>query len=275
MSNQGHSEYVLGTDDAELQRLAFQHRLWSDLAHTTWRHAGIAPGQTVLDVGSGPGFGTFDLAQIVGPAGKVIAVDESQRFIDWLRDQAHRRGITNIEAHAGDVQDLAALGIVPASIDLAYARWVLCFVPSPQDVLAGVAAALKPGGRFAVNDYFNYEAMTLAPRDPAFSKGIAAVGASWRQRGGDPDIVARLPRLAVAAGMRVTHLEADQRAAFPSQTMWHWPDSFWRNYVPRLVESGHLSAVDADAFFEAWRRAGSDPNAFMLMPTVFEFIARK
>jgi hypothetical protein len=42
---------------------------------------------------------------------------------------------------------------------------------------------------------------------------------------------------------------------------------------PEVVDG--VSAVDADAFFEAWRRAGSDPNAFMLMPTVFEFIARK
>jgi SAM-dependent methyltransferase len=269
------TQYVLGTDPAELARLGFQHRLWADLAHSSWRHADIAPGHRVLDVGAGPGFAALDIAQIVGSTGQVVAIDESQDFLDSLAQQAAARGASNIVSHRGDVQRLTHLPLTPASFDVAYARWVLCFVPDPAAVLAGVARLLKPGGRFVINDYFNYESMTIAPKNPAFTRGIHAVGRSWRDRGGDPDIVSRIPALAARAGLTTVHLQVHQRLAKPSDTMWHWPDSFWRNYAPKLVTSGHLSQQEYDAFMAAWDAAAADPHAFMLLPPVFEVILKR
>ncbi|MFY9341712.1 MAG: methyltransferase domain-containing protein, partial [Planctomycetota bacterium] len=70
-------EYVLGTGADELSRLGLQHRLWSDAAHQAWQRACIRPGQRVLDVGCGPGYAAFDLAQIVTAVGAVVGVDES------------------------------------------------------------------------------------------------------------------------------------------------------------------------------------------------------
>jgi ubiquinone/menaquinone biosynthesis C-methylase UbiE len=70
------NEYVLGTHDAELARLGLQHRLWSELTFACWNRCGIRPGSVVLDVGSGPGYTAFDLVPLVGPSGRVIAVDE-------------------------------------------------------------------------------------------------------------------------------------------------------------------------------------------------------
>ncbi|MDX2116023.1 MAG: methyltransferase domain-containing protein [Planctomycetota bacterium] len=268
-------EYVLGTDAAETQRLELQHRLWSDLAHQTWKNARIGPGATVLDIGCGPGFATIELAQLVGPAGRVVAVDESETFIDYLRDLARARGLSNIETHVCDVQKLPALNLRPSSFDLTYARWVLCFVPDPAAVVRGAAELLKPGGRFSVNDYFNYESMTLAPRNPAFSRAILAVGKSWRDRGGDCDIVGRLSRICSSAGLLRTALRVEQRLATPGDSMWFWPDSFWKNYVPRLVQSGHLTTAESDDFHAAWRAASADPDAFMMLPPVFEFIAQR
>ncbi len=268
-------EYVLGTDDAEYQRLGLQHRLWSDLAQQTWSRACIAPRQRVLDVGSGPGFAAFDLAQIVGPRGLVCAVDESAAFIERLREQTEPRGLTNIEAHVGDVQRLTDLPLDRGSFDFAWARWVLCFVPDPIAVVRGVAALLKPGGRFAIHDYFNYEIMTLAPRSAAFSRVIKAVGESWRARGGDPDIAGRLPRMLAECGLHVDVLRAHHRIARPQDTMWAWPDAFWANFVPRLAEGGLITQAEADAFFRDWRAAAADPHSFIELPVVYEIIAIK
>src|SRR5262247_3920166 len=50
-------EYVLGTDDGELQRLGFQLRVWSAPAFALWERAGVHVGASVLDVGCGPGCG--------------------------------------------------------------------------------------------------------------------------------------------------------------------------------------------------------------------------
>ncbi len=78
-------DYVLGTHDDELIRLGLQHRVWRPRALDVWRRAGFTVGQTLLDVGCGPGYATADLAGIVGDRGQVVAVDRSERFLEVLR----------------------------------------------------------------------------------------------------------------------------------------------------------------------------------------------
>ncbi|MGB0332425.1 MAG: methyltransferase domain-containing protein, partial [Planctomycetota bacterium] len=70
-------EYLLGTNDRELQRLEAQHEVWRDLAVAALDRAGVGPGSAVLDLGAGPGFVTLDLAERVGPKGSVVGLDES------------------------------------------------------------------------------------------------------------------------------------------------------------------------------------------------------
>lgn len=270
------AEYVLGTDSNESVRLGLQHRLWSAAAHEVWETARLQPGMTVLDLGCGPGYATLDMAQIVGPSGRVIGVDESATFLKQLNDQAKARRLDNVDRVLGDVQKLEeAMPGSEGSIDLAYARWVFCFLPHPEYVIRGLRRLLKPGGRLAVQDYFNYEAMTIAPKNPVFTRVIHAVGASWRARGGDPDIMGRLPAMLSAAGFRIEHLEARQRLARPGRTMWHWPDSFFAGFVPRLVEGGFITARERDEFLDVWKQTSGDPNAFMMLPAVYDLVAAR
>jgi ubiquinone/menaquinone biosynthesis C-methylase UbiE len=270
-------EYVLGTGDDELARLGFQNRLWSDAAHTLWKLAGIRPGTSILDVGCGPGYAAFDLAQLVGSTGRVLGIDESAGFIAHLNHQANVRGLPHLRGLVGDVQSLHAIenSAAAASIDLAYARWVLCFVPKPQDVINGVAATLKPGAAFCIHDYFNYETMTLAPRSAAFARIVAATGRSWRARGGDPDIMARVPGMLRRAGLRVTHLAVHQRVARPAESMWHWADTWWRIYTPKLVAMGEVTQRDADELMSDLDAAAVSPDTFMQLPPVYEIIGVK
>src|SRR5262245_48840980 len=65
-----HDDYVLGTRDDEVARLLLQHRVWRPRALDAWRRAGFTTGDTIIDVGAGPGHASVDLAQIVGPAGR-------------------------------------------------------------------------------------------------------------------------------------------------------------------------------------------------------------
>lgn len=267
-------EYVLGTGGDELERLGLQHRLWSDATHELWRTAAVAPGQRVLDVGCGPGYASFDLAQLVGRKGAVLAVDESPSFVDFLTDQAQARHLPHLRAVVGDVQRLSdSIGNEPP-FDLAYARWVLCFVPRPADVIAGIARALRPGGRIVVQDYFNYESMTLSTQSPAYKRAVHATARSWRAHGGDPDIAGRLPRLFAEHGLELTHLAQRQRSARPSESMWHWVASWWRIYIPKLVAMGELTPADQAEFFRDFD--GLDARTdFALLPTVFELVAVK
>ena len=271
------TDYVLGTDTDESVRLGLQHRLWSAATHQLWERAGVQPGQVVLDLGCGPGHAAMDLAQIIGPSGRVIAIDESATFLKQLNDMAVARKYRQVERVLGDVQDLnECLPGEEGGVDLAYARWVFCFLAQPERVISGLAKLLKPGGRVAIQDYFNYErSMTLAPRREAFSKVITAVAASWRARGGDTDIMGKLPAMFVKQGFTIEHLDVVQRIARPGMTLWNWPNSFWQTFTPKLVENHFITAEDKVAFDQAWSEASNDPASFIQLPPVYELIVSK
>jgi ubiquinone/menaquinone biosynthesis C-methylase UbiE len=270
------NEYVLGTHAEESVRLGFQHRLWSASAHALWERAGFKPGMSIMDVGCGPGHAAMDIAQIVGPTGRVICVDESAQYLHQVSDQAKSRRLENVERVLGDVHDLGEmLGDRAGKIDAAYARWVFCFVSDPERVVRGLAKLVRPGGCVAVQDYFNYETMTIAPKREEFSRVVRAVGKSWRDRGGDPDIMGRLPGLFRANGFEITLLSSNQRVARPGEPVWYWPDSFWAVYVPRLKAMGYLTTEESESFMRAWRQASANPDVFMFLPPVFDLIARR
>ena len=67
MSETRDRDYVLGTHDEEIARLGLQHRVWRPRALDAWTRAGFTQGQTLLDVGCGPGHASVDLAELVGP----------------------------------------------------------------------------------------------------------------------------------------------------------------------------------------------------------------
>ena len=62
------TDYVLGTNDEEIQRLGLQHRVWRPTTLECWRRGRISIGSRVIDIGCGPGYATLDLAEIVGRA---------------------------------------------------------------------------------------------------------------------------------------------------------------------------------------------------------------
>lgn len=271
-THQSDPEYVLGTHEEEYLRLGFQHRLWSASAHRIWERAEMAPGQRVLDVGCGPGFAACDMAQIVA-GGEVVGVDEAPGFVKAANDQAAARRLSNFHAIRGDVQALGALEeLESGSFDIAYARWVLCFVPDPEAVIRGIVHLLKPGGRIVLQDYFNYEAVTLGPKRDSFTKVIRAVSQSWIDRGGDPDVMGRIPGIFHKNGLEVEHLDIVQRLSAHGGSLWHWPETFFRSFVPRLVESGLLTEQDAAAFHMDFDAAMADPDSFFVLPPVIEVV---
>jgi SAM-dependent methyltransferase len=267
-----HAGYVLGTHDAELERLGIQHRLWSAQAFACWERAGIGLGSRVLDVGSGPGFTSLDLAALVGPSGHVTAVDESARYIEALHQRAETLKVAQLTARVMDAQ---RIDLEPSSFDAAYARWMLFFVKDPAAVIDGVARVLRPGGVFAVQDYVTWEAIRLSPASDVFDRAMSAVLTSFRQSGGDTQIGLRLPQLMRRHGLRVETIRSLQRVARSSEPLWAWPSTFFLNYIPLLVERGLLTTDDQRAFVSLWEQRSNDPDAFLWAPAMLEIVARR
>lgn len=274
------SDYILTTTDAELVRLGVQHRLWSEWAFGAWERGGFGLGQTIIDVGCGPGYAALDLAQLVGSGGKVIAIDESARFVEHLQNAAAALGLENIiDARVGDVQ---ALGLDGVEADGAYARWVLCFVEQPEEVVAGVARALRSGGRFVVQDYYHYEAVRLGPPAKVLDTVIAAVKEAWLARKGDPQIGLRLPAMMVKSGLQVRSIRPMVRIAHGGSEagaggspLWNWPITFFSNFLPVLEEKKLLSRSQTEEFLALLREYAGREDAFFASPPMVEIVGEK
>ena len=268
-------EYVLGTDEAEYRRLGLQHRLWGWNAHRAWERGRVGPGMRVLDIGCGPGWAAMDLAALVGEGGEVFGVDASEAYVDAFNQVAGATHMPWARAVVGDVEDMPAAAGIEPGFDVAWARWVLCFLKTPAHVVRHAAALLRPGGRLIVQDYFNYESMQFAPKSALFDTVVDAIGRSWRDSGGNPDVMGEIRGHAREAGFRIVHFDVIQRVAYPHEQMWAWPDVFWKSFLPRIVGTGHLSPEDHEAFKREWEERSQDPDAFMHLPTVYEMVAEK
>lgn len=264
--------YVLGTGDAELDRLAKQHDIWRPVTVGLYDEAGFGAGQRLLDLGCGPGFTSFELAERVGPDGKIIALDNSRRFIEVLSGWCRERAVENIDARVADALEP---GLPVASVHGAFIRWLLCFLPDPGRVIDAVASALRPGGHLVVMDYFHYLAIDTFPASDIFRHVFGQIHQSFADAGGDLDIGDKLPGLMLEAGLEVIHLEPIIETARPGSAVWQWVRAFQRSYLPQLVKKGYLSADDLDANDADWRQRAENPASFFLSPPMLGVVARK
>jgi SAM-dependent methyltransferase len=264
-------EYVLGTHDEELARLGLQHRAWRQCAIAAWRSAGIGPGQTVLDVGCGPGYATMDLAEMVGRSGRVIAIDKSAKFLDALEAQRLERSLSNIAVHMADLDN----GDFPAVVnaDAAWCRWVFAFLRQPQDVLNRVAATIKPGGAIAIHEYFDYSTWRASPRCPELEEFVSCVTASWRDSGGEPDIALSLPSWLEEFGFELRSARPIIDIVQPDHLKWGWLRSFVEIGRARLVDLGYLTAARAESIWQAFTASEATRGTRMITPGVLEIVA--
>ena len=110
----------------------------------------VTPGMRVVEPGCGMGYFTIPLARLVGPEGRVVAVDLQPKMVAGLLRRARRANVVErIDARTCESSDLA-IGDVAGTADLAVVIHMLHEVPDQQALLAQLFAALRPGGRLLI-----------------------------------------------------------------------------------------------------------------------------
>ncbi len=118
-------------------------RSWQGLAETLLK---LLPPMVIADLGAGEGTFSQLLAQ---RARQVIAVDNSEKMVEFGRDLAARHGVTNLDYRLGDLESPP---IDPESVDLAFFSQSLHHAPHPQKAVDAARRILKPGGRIVILD---------------------------------------------------------------------------------------------------------------------------
>lgn len=129
----------------------------------------VRKGMTVLEIGPGMGYFTITLARMVGPTGKVVAVDIQDKMLSALRKQAMTNGMSDrVETR---ITQPGSLGVSDLSgrVDFAFAFAVVHEVPDKERLSEEVHSALKPGGTLFMADpvsHFRAKSMTPPSRAP-------------------------------------------------------------------------------------------------------------
>ena len=111
--------------------------------------SGLKPGMIVLDIGCGSGVMTDWIAQQIGPAGKVIAIENDDKQLNAARARAKKLAISNIEFKLCSAYDISSLN---QKFDFVYCRFVLHHLHKPIDVITKIFQVLNPHGIYAAEE---------------------------------------------------------------------------------------------------------------------------
>ncbi|MET1053042.1 MAG: methyltransferase domain-containing protein [Mycetocola sp.] len=234
----------------------------------------LTPGVSVLDVGSGPGTITIDIATRVNP-GAVVGMDASAEVSIQASTLARDSEILNVDFTAGDAY---ALDFDDDSFDIVHAHQVLQHVADPVAVLKEMRRVVKPGGIVAARDVI-YGAASWYPLLPGLDTWMRVYQSVARSNTGEPNAGRSLKAWAMEAGFEEVQSSASIWC-FSDADDRDWWGSAWAeralhsSFAPQSLETGAATQAELEEISAAWTEWVTDERSWYAMPHG-EILARK
>jgi ubiquinone/menaquinone biosynthesis C-methylase UbiE len=233
--------YVLGSADAEHERLIRQGAWLAPITERLFRDAGIGPGQRVLDIGCGVGEVTLLTARLVGPTGRVIGVDRDALALAKARSRAAAAGIDWVQFTEADLTHAGA----DTYFDAVVGRFILMFLPSPVMAMRDLRARVRPGGVLVFQEASWPSFLAQLTHLPLWSRCAALMVEILERSGARTDNALPLFQDFQAIGLPPPDMRLEVPAG-PDPYARHWLAELLLTVQPRLQELG----MPADAIGE-------------------------
>lgn len=235
-----HEQYALGRSPQEYARLARQAEIMKPMTRRLFSDAGIGPGMTVLDLGSGAGDVAMLLAEMVGPKGRVIGLDLDHDAMQHARERAIEAKFHNVLFVHSDFAHYQSDG----PLDAVVGRLVLMYQADPAVALAQVAKHLRPGGIVAfIEPWFR----PIEGPESTTKTTISCIIDTLRRSGAHVDLGPRLHRVFPAAGLPIPEMRfeavMDGRDDSP---LYQYVADTMANLLPKALEYGIPGADKMD-----------------------------
>lgn len=219
-------------------------------------------GDRLLDVGSGPGTITCDLASLVAP-GRVTGMENVPEPLRIAKRAAEESALGNLDFQHGDVYEIP---FADDSFDVVHAHQVLQHLTEPVAALREMRRVCRPGGIVAVRDA-DYGAMRWFPDNAGLDDWLATYFAVARGNGAHPDGGRRLRSWAVAAGLEDVTATASAWC-YSTEDERAWWGGLWADrvrsssFAEQAIENDLATRESLEDLARAWQSWAEDPDGW-------------
>jgi ubiquinone/menaquinone biosynthesis C-methylase UbiE len=249
-------DYVLGHSASELRRLELQSILARPITTRLLQDCGVGAGMRVLDIGTGAGDVAMLAAELVGPTGRVVAIDRNAVAIKHARLRAEVAGASQLDFRLASLEELTDLG----SFDLVVGRLVLVHQPDQAAFIRKAASFARRGGCIG----FIEAALEAGPRMsvpavPMYDQGLVFIADAFTSAGARPNIGHYLVELFQKAGLEEPTLAHDVPTGGPDSRLVEWFSLTLQSLLPQLEKIGATTAaaMEIETLEERLRKAAS------------------
>jgi ubiquinone/menaquinone biosynthesis C-methylase UbiE len=227
----------------------------------------LHPGLNILDLGSGPGSITLELAQAVGPTGHATGLDFSPTAVRAATEAAGERGIANVDFRVADLYSVQPGGDgLRSGYDVVHAHQVLQHLPDPIGALRVAASLVAPGGILSLREV-DYSATTWSPASDGLDTWLRVLRTYMSREGHEADAGGHLSDWLASAGIpasAATLTHSEQTYTTPEERR-AWGESWVQrslhsSFRDLSIKHGLLDQSGVEGVARAWQDFAEAPS---------------